>query len=79
MKTVPTSAIINAYTRPGTSEEIAFCLNFHYRTHISAKHVEDVWVKELETNTVLRQLGERPRKGFAPSDELTLVEKLVMA
>ena len=79
MKTVPTSAIINAYTRVGTAEEIAFCLNFHYRTHISARHVEEVWAKELETNIVLRELGERPRKGFRRTDELTLVEKLVMA
>ena len=78
-RTVPTSAIVNAYTRPGTAEEIAFCLNFHYRTHISARHVEEVWAKELETNIVLRELGERPRKGFARTDELTLVEKLVMA
>lgn len=79
MKTVPNSVIIQAYLRVGTAEEIAFCLNFHYRAHITAGYIHAVWAKELETNMVLRELGPRPRKGFPRTDEVTLVEKLVMA
>ena len=77
MPVVPRAEIVKAYFWVGTAEEIAFCLNFHYRTHITVRHVQAVWAEEYEANTVYREAGERPRKGFPRSEKIELAERLV--
>lgn len=82
MNTTPVSRseVIKSYCRIGTAEEIAFCLNLHYRTtDLTAKKVETIWAEALETNIVLRELGERPAKGFLPSEKTVVAEKLLEA
>ncbi len=77
---VPRSEVVKSYCRIGTAEEIAFCLNLHYRTtDLTAKKVETVWAQEYDTNIVLRELGERPAKGFLPSEKMVVAEKLLEA
>lgn len=83
--TIPRSEIIKQYCREGSAEQIAYTLNFFYRQRdlfikpVSAREIEDIWSQEIETNVVLRQLGERPANGFPQTDATRLAERLVAA
>lgn len=85
--TIPRSEIIKQYLTPGTAEQIAYALNYYWRTKkdpfitpLKARDVQRIWDEEVESNVLLRQLGERPLRGFSESDDrLTVARKLLEA
>lgn len=83
--TIPRSEIIRQYCREGTAEQIAYGLNAHYRMKdlflrpVTAREIERIWAEEIEHNIVLRELGDRPAKGFPKSAQTELAERLVAA
>jgi hypothetical protein len=54
-----------------------FQLNNSYGAHVTVTELKERWVKELEQNTPLRELGERPEKGFVSSEKVKIVKRLV--
>lgn len=77
-------AIVACYTEPQTAWEVATYINFKFigawnPGKLTGTAVERIWAAELKVNTPLRLLGVRPVHGFPPSDELTVVKRLVAA
>jgi hypothetical protein len=87
MSTIPRSEVVKQYLTPGTAEQIAYALTFHWRTKIDAfvaplraRDVQHIWDEEYEINPVMREMGERPLRGFPETDErLTVARKLLEA
>lgn len=78
-------AVISLYAEPRTAWEVAYAINYHYgltfdcAQRLTASKVERIWNEEREHNTVMRNLGERPAKGFPPSDVVKLAKRLLAA
>lgn len=87
MSTIPRSVVVKQYLTPGTAEQIAYALNYHWRkkinafvTPLKAREVQRIWDEEYETNPIMREMGERPINGFSESDDrLTVARKLMEA
>lgn len=77
MTTIPDSAIRLSYLWPCNAAMAAFNLSESFRTKITAAELRRRWEQELQVNEPLRQLSERPEKGFSSSDKIRLCERLV--
>lgn len=72
--------VICFYCRNVSAQEAAFVLNqIHKTTELTKAKVELIWSAEIEKNIVMRELGERPDKGFSPSPQTELAERMLRA
>jgi hypothetical protein len=78
MTAIPSSAIRLAYLLPCNAVHAAGILNDRYKTRISACALRERWQSEAAVCTPLRELGERPEKGFLASEKVSLVKRLVV-
>jgi hypothetical protein len=74
---IPSSAIRMSYLMPCNAAHAAFILSEKYGARISASMLRLRWNDEVEICTPLRELGERPEKGFLRDDKIKMVERLV--
>lgn len=78
MTTIPHSVIVKCYCRDGSAADIAAYLNRYYGTgYMTEALLRRQWAEELERNVVLRELGERPTRGFPPSTKTKVAEDLL--
>ena len=77
MTAIPASAIRMSYLMACNAAHAAFVLNEKYRMKISPATLRDLWAEELETCAPLRELGDRPEKGFLRDDRIKMVERLI--
>lgn len=49
------------------------------RCRLTGPQVEEIWAAEIETNLVMRMLGDRPARGFPADDRVTVAKRLVTA
>lgn len=79
MTAIPASAIRLSYLLPCNAAHAAFVLSDKFKVRISALALTLRWEEECATCAPMRELGERPEKGFAPSPYIDLVRKLIEA
>lgn len=74
---IPDSAIRLSYLWPCNAAMAAFNLADFYGCKITAAELRDRWAEQYENCCALRELGERPEKGFTKSERVEMVERLV--
>jgi hypothetical protein len=77
MTAIPSSAIRLSYLWPCNAAMAAFTLSQTHGIKISALVLKLRWQEECENCIALRELGERPEKGFRQDKKVKLAERLV--
>lgn len=74
---IPDTAIRLSYLWPCNAAMAAFNLYEAFAVKLSPSELRLLWEREVETCIALRELGERPEKGFSRDERLEMVERLV--
>lgn len=77
-RTIPHSVIIESYLWEMSAADVVAGLNHFYGAkQLTVSKLQEIWELELESNTPLRLLGDRPAGGFPSGEEIALIAALV--
>lgn len=77
MTAIPARTIRLSYLMPCDAAHAAFIVSQQCGVKISALALKLRWQEELESCAPLRELGERPEKGFRRNEQVKLVEQMI--
>lgn len=75
-RNIPADAITRSFFWVGTAHEVAQHLNRRYGGSLTASSLKAEWVRQAETNIVMRECGERPAGGFEQTETIQLAARI---